>query len=71
VIFAGAEASDLGGSRRSSRAAGRGGEGDELGEIGQQQDGGDGMAQPGQMPASLAFTAAAAALAPPQPTWKS
>jgi hypothetical protein len=29
------------------------------------------MAQPGQMPASLAFTAAAAALAPPQPTWKS
>jgi len=68
----GAGASDTGGSRRSSRAVGRGGEGDELGEVGQQQqDGGYGMAQPGQMPASLAFAAAAAALAPPQPTWKS
>lgn len=42
-------------------------------ESNEQQGQGGGMGLPGQMPASLAYAAAAAALAPPQPTsqWKS
>lgn len=55
--------------RQSSRGGGGAGgaEGGLAEEEGQQ---GFGLA-PGQMPASLAYAAAAAALAPPQPTWKS
>lgn len=59
----------MGDSRSSSRSASRLDDGYEM-EGDEQQGQGNGMGLPGRMPASLAYAAAAAALAPPQPTWK-
>lgn len=59
----------MGDARASSRGANRGDNGDGMRSGGPQGDS-NGMGLPGQMPASLAYAAAAAALAPPQPTWK-
>ena len=59
----------MGDSRSSSRSARRLDDGYEM-EADEQQGQGNGMGLPGRMPASLAYAAAAAALAPPNPTWK-
>ncbi len=59
----------MGDARSSSRGANRGDNGGGMQSDGAQGQGND-MGLGGQMPASLAYAAAAAALAPPQPTWK-